>query len=143
MRTCTEKRLNPHSSLTGLFPTALLLACRHARQQAPKSCGALTLGDHLPLTANNNNSEANSIIVATALDVDHAKCRAEAPTLRMSSGQLSIAFPVRKGIPPAIVKHEIRKQMKSLSEAREGLYTEVGLEARPYEQAFMMSLQRF
>ena len=60
--------------------------------------------------------------------MDDAWCRAEAPTLRMSSGQLSIAFPVRKGIPPAVVKHEIRKQMKSFSEAREGLFTQVGLE---------------
>ena len=71
------------------------------------------------------------ITVAIAVNVDDAWCRAEAPTLRLSSGQLSIAFPVRKGIPPAVVKHEIRKQMKSLSEARGEFYTEVGPEALP------------
>lgn len=56
----------------------------------------------------------------------YAKCRAEAPSLRMSAGQLSIAFPIRKGIPPAVVKNEIHQQMKGLSNATGGLYTEVG-----------------
>ena len=55
----------------------------------------------------------------------------------MSSGQLSIAFPVRKGIPPATVKHEIRKQMKSFSQARGQSYSEVGAEVLPCELALM------
>ena len=61
----------------------------------------------------------------------------------MSSGQLSIAFPVRKGIPPAVVKHEIRKQMKSLSDTRGDCYTEVGPEVLPCDLVLMMSLRRF
>ena len=113
--------------------------------QALKSCGALTQGGPLALWMNHNSlySKLYSIIVAIAVDVNDAWCRAEAPTLRMSSGQLSIAFPVRKGIPPAVVKREIRMQMKSLCEASGDYYTEVGPEALPCGSAWMMSLQQF
>ena len=41
--------------------------------------------------------------------------RAEAPTLRMSSGQISITFPIRVGAQVAAVKSEILRQLKCVT----------------------------
>jgi len=41
--------------------------------------------------------------------------RAEAPTLRMSSGQISITFPIRVGAQVAAVKSEILRQLKRVT----------------------------
>ena len=41
--------------------------------------------------------------------------RAEAPTLRMGSGQISITFPIRLGAQVAAVKSEILKQLQRVT----------------------------
>ena len=41
--------------------------------------------------------------------------RAEAPTLRMSSGQICITFPIRLGAQVAAVKNEILKQLQRVT----------------------------
>ncbi|KAL3157699.1 hypothetical protein ABBQ32_012133 [Trebouxia sp. C0010 RCD-2024] len=48
--------------------------------------------------------------------------RAEAPTLRMDSGRLSITIPIREGVPADLVKNEMLKQMKRLSQAGAGRF---------------------
>lgn len=57
-----------------------------------------------------------------AISVDDAVCRAEAPTLRMDSGRLSITIPIREGVPADLVKNEVLKQMKRLSQAGAGRF---------------------
>ena len=59
---------------------------------------------------------------ASAVNADDSMSRAEAPTLRMDSGRLSITIPIREGIPADLVKNEVLKQMKRLSQAGAGRF---------------------
>lgn len=67
-----------------------------------------------------NDGVATYFVVGIAVNVDDAVCRAEAPTLRMDSGRLSITIPIREGVPPDVVRSEVLKQMKGLSQSGGG-----------------------